>query len=308
VLPTVWKIARGEARSDLAVVVVEIGHREHCVARASTARRVDYTPATPDVPFECFTLGELRGRVGGAELGGLQQLHFDMIIACSKGRAAHEVDFETATIDRHRWLHIRPGQVHRWIDSGYDADLVLLARSVRSPHWSPGPRIIELDNDQLHDIGPLLDLARHQRRTDVGASALHALRDLLVRWLAFDRPEHSESDPLYADFRRLLDNRILHARNVEHCATHVNCSARTLARSCRRVGAPSPKTLIDEAALLEAQRLLALPSATVTATSATLGFDEVTNFTNFTKFFKRVGGETPSAWQAAHQINLTDQP
>lgn len=266
------------------------------------ARPIDFTPASPDLPFECFTLGELRERVGRAELEELQQLRFDLVIAPTAGRGVHEVDFVRTSVGPNEWLHIRPGQVHRSIEGAYRADLILFAELTRTPHWQSGPRIIALDDDQLHDIRPLLDLARHRRRTDVGTATLQTLRDLLVRWLGLDRPDASDRDPLYASFRRLLDKDVIHSRNVEEYAARLGCSARTLARACERAGAYAPKKLIDEAVVLEAQRLLALPGATVTDTARTLGFDEVTNFT---KFFKRVAGGTPSRWQSEQH---GDQP
>lgn len=267
-------------------------------SRPTGARPVDYAPASPDAPFECFTFAELRSRVGAAEIGDLQLLHFDMLIACRSGEGRHEVDFETTRIDRHRWLHIRAGQVHRWISADDDADLVLLAPRSTSPHWRSGPRIIELDDDELDDLDPLLELLRFRRRSDVGMATLLAMRDLVVRWLALDRPDDLPDEPLYGEFRRLLDRDVHRWRNVEEYAARLGCSSRTLARCCERAGSATPKQLIDGAVVLEAQRLLALPGATVAMASVALGFDEPTNFT---KFFKRVGGTTPTAWQVEHQ-------
>ena len=122
------------------------------------------------------------------------------------------------------------------------------------------------------------------------------MRDLLVRWLALDQPDEGIDQPLYAAFRRLLGKETLNFRSVDHYARRLNCSTRTLARACEQARAPSPKKLIDEVVLVEAQRLLALPKNNVSTTAEALGFDELTNFT---KFFKRVGGVTPSVWQAS---------
>ena len=271
-------------------MVVEIGQ-----SPAVAPRPVDYQPAGPGLPFECFTLEDLRRRVGAAELSGLQRLHFDMVIACTQGRGSHEVDFETVDLDRHHWLHVRAGQVHRWHLGDYQATLILLSRPATARHWRPGPHVLVLDDDQLHDAEPLLQLAQHRRRTDIGPAAVLAIRDLLVAWLGLDRAEPAVGDPLYADFRALLERQATAVRTVEFYAGRLGCSPRTLGRACRRAGAPSPKRLIDEAVLLEAKRRLALPGATATATAEALHFSEVTNFT---KFFKRLASIAPSEWVA----------
>ncbi len=277
--------------------MVETRHSTSLGSVSTEIRSVDYTPAAAG-PFECFTLGDLHNRVGVSGLSGLERLRFELVIAPNRGRGLHEVDFETTAIDCNRWLHVRSGQVHRWIESDYDAELILLEPLLSSSHWRAGPRIIELDDDELHDIEPLLRLARQHRRTDVGSATLAALRDLIVRWLCLDRPDDGGADPLYAQFRLLLHRDVGRWRNVDRYARLLNCSTRTLARCCERAGAPSPKKLVDEAVLLEAQRRLALPESTIGQTASPLGFDELTNFT---KFFKRLSGATPTAWQAEQQ-------
>lgn len=266
----------------------------------AAARPIAYRPAAEGRPFECVALSDLRRRMGDTVLMQLEQLRFDMVVAPNEGSGTHEVDFETAVVGPDRWLHIRSGQVHRWILDGFEADLILLEPRSVSPAWRPGPFTIEVTDDQRHDLQPLLELLRHRRRADPDRATLLAIRDLVVRWLSLDAAGDSTGiDPLYSSFRAMLDREVLKTRSVAQYAKQLSCSTRTLARACARAGAPSPKRLIDEAVLLEAQRLLALPDATVTGTSVALEFDEVTNFT---KFFKRVGGQAPTEWQALHAV------
>ncbi len=258
-------------------------------------RRIDYRPAVEGQPFECFRLGDLRHRVGDAELRQLEQLHFDLVIGCISGRGIHEVDFARTEINPNRWLHIRPGQVHRWVPGHYDATLFVLEPRPNSPHWRSGPRIIELSDDDLLDIEPLVALAGHERRTDVGTDALRTLRDLIVRWLSLDQPDpDGAGSDLYCEFRALLDKDVIDQRAVSYYAAQIGCSPRTLSRACQRDAGRSPKQLIDEAVVLAAQRLLGLPDTTIAQTAEALGFLEPTNFT---KFFKRVSGSSPSEWK-----------
>lgn len=272
--------------------MVEIGQRS---PSETDARPVAFTPPARRSSFECLTRAQLQRRMGRAMPTDLEQIQFDLVIAPHAGPAMHEVDFEPVELDRQRWLHIRPGQVHRWSSDYFDADLFLLPPRPTSPHWQPGPRILPMTDDALHDVTPLIQLIQHERRAPVDDNTLALLRDLIVTWLDLDNAE-SGHEPLYAEFRRQVDADVHRSRSVTHYAQALNCSTRTLARACQRAGAPGPKTVIDETAVRSAQRMLGLPGSTVTATAFALGFDEVTNFT---KFFTRVAGKSPSAWQAA---------
>ncbi len=267
----------------------------HVGGGGQVARVIGWNPPAGARVFEIGSLASLLSRFGRAGIADLELLEFELVIAPTSGSGQHEVDFETVGIDPHRWLHIRPGQVHRWIPDGFEATIIGFPSRGRSPHWRPGPRIIPMSDDALHDVEPLLALMRHDHRTDLGPATALLTRDLAIRWLELDLPDSNDDDPLYTSFRRMLSREVIQERNVAYYARQLNCSTRTLTRACERAGAASPKHLIDQSVLLEAKRLLALPNATITETSERLGFTEPTNFT---KFFKRVGGLSPSEWQA----------
>ena len=267
----------------------------HVDVNGQRARVLDWQPADGPVPFEVRTLRNLRAHISEEFLTQLELAQFEFVIACTEGSGEHEVDFERAPLDPGHWVHIRPGQVHRWLLGDFEATLLLFAPRERSPHWRPGPRVLTMSEDARHDIAPLVDLLAHERRSDFGPSTLLLIRDLAVRWLELDLPDANEGDPIYTAFRRMLSREVIEERNVAYYARALNCSPRTLTRACERAGAASPKHLIDQSVLLEAKRLLALPNASITQTSDQLGFTEPTNFT---KFFKRVGGISPSDWQA----------
>ncbi len=260
---------------------------------ASSVREVAYRADDGVRPLDVFRLSSLRDRMAWDGPPSYERTDFDLLILPIEGVGTHEVDFETVTIDPMRWLHVRPGQVHRWHPDDYDATLVLLAPRPGAGGGPPGPHL--LDVADLSGAEPLRRLLEDDRRADLDRTAARALAMLVVGWLDLDRLAERDVEPLHAGFRRLLDDdEVPHPRRVVDLARRLHCSPRTLARACERAGAPTPKRMIDEHTVLEAQRRLALPGSTVSATAAALGFDELTNFT---KFFRRLTGTTPTAWQ-----------
>lgn len=275
---------------------ISLVNTRHIDPFGQPVRLLGYQPAAAAEAFECISLAELHDRVPMERRRAHEQLDFDLVIACTDGTGSHEVDFQPVQLDPRRWIHIRPGQIHRWLPGTFEATLILFAPRPRSPHWRAGARTIELTDETAHDLKVLLDLLSHSPRSALSPAVLLAMRDLAVEWLGLDMPDiNPDADPLYTAFRQLLAQDARWARNVEHYASSLASSPRTLARACKRAGSAAPKRLIDEAVLFEAQRLLALPHATVTGTAAALHFDEVTNFT---KFFRRMSGESPTSWMA----------
>jgi AraC-like DNA-binding protein len=98
---------------------------------------------------------------------------------------------------------------------------------------------------------------------------------------------------IYRDFERLLATTMPPPRTVQRCAQLLGCSSRTLTRACLSAVGTSPKALVDQALAVEAQRLLSEPGSTATAVASALGFAEPSHFT---RFFKRITGETPSTF------------
>jgi AraC-like DNA-binding protein len=274
--------------------------------RSVEAVEVPYRPAIGARPYEIFSLSSLINRIDRAELSGYQQLDFDLVIVCTDGIGQHEVDFETVAFDSRRLLHLRPGQVHRWmLAKPYEATLVLLRPLVTRTDWASGPRIIPLTDDQAHDLEAILTLAKHQPRSGLFSPTVgENIRQLLVAGLGLvgdgaagggsSRSGGGDPNPLVNELRRALSSDDYRNRSVAHYAKELGCSTKTLTRSCLQATEMGPKRLIDTEVAMAAQRLLCLPGATVSSVAQHLAFDEITNFT---KFFKRMTGTPPSTWQ-----------
>lgn len=256
-----------------------------------------YEPATPGRSIETFTLSSLIAR-GTADLDQLERIGFDLVIYCTRGSGRHEVDFTSVEVFPGRVVHIRPGQVHRWsID--YEAHLVLLRPLGSDRDWAPGAHVIDTDHELARDLEHIIGLADQRgRTTPLSSASLEAVRDLFIARLGLDQPSQqnfSARDVLYRDLERLLGQSQPPPRSVQECAQRLGCSARTLTRACRAAAGAGPKELLDQAIALEAQRQLTVGNATATSVAERLGFPELSHFT---RFFRRVTGETPSAFVA----------
>jgi len=76
-------------------------------------------------------------------------------------------------------------------------------------------------------------------------------------------------------------------------AERLGYSARTISRACLEVSGNTAKQVVDQRVILEAQRLLSQPEASVSQVGYALGFSEQTNFA---KYFRRHVSMSPSAW------------
>jgi len=232
-----------------------------------------------------------------------ERIDFHMVLIGETGTGMHEVDFVETEIAPRRLAHIAPGMVHRWrADEDFEAILVLCpdAPIGLSPTWRFGSSTLELRDEQWTALHQLLDVHQELQHSLVDgparAMALRSIRDLLFVTLGL---HHSDGDPEsslpapYVAFRNDLEDHLTVTSSTEDRANRIGYSPRTITRACQRVAGQTPKQLVDDRIGLEAQRRLSQPGATSSAVAAFLGFTEPTNFA---KFFRRVTGESPTAW------------
>lgn len=251
-------------------------------------------------PVETFTVADLVRRRPDTELRQHQRIEFELVLWCTNGHSRHEVDFETVPLAPGTILHISAGQVHRWmLDQPYEGHLILLRPLTVRTSSVRGPNVIELDADLESDLASIVDvLGRPSRSTPLSLRSLDALRDLLIARLHLNRRDLDVTTPLgelYVEFEALVAGSNPPPRSVAECARRIGCSTRTLARACHEAVGTPPKQLLDEAVALEAQRQLSSSSASVSEVAEALGFVELANFS---RFFLRATGQTPTAFMA----------
>lgn len=250
-------------------------------------------------------MAEIRRRFGDDRLESRGRVWFHAVLLCTMGEGVHEVDFTPAEIAPHRVLHVRPGQVHRWSFSReYRATVVFVRdgdHGLATEGWPVGPRLFEVPAAEWTHANGLLRLIQREMTFDREPSrrdrALQAALELLVVALGLDVSQPADGGdlpPVYLELMQQIETDVTWSRSVSDHARRLGYAERTLTRACLAATGRSAKEVIDDRIVLEAQRLLADPDRTVAATATVLGFADPGNFS---KFFTRLAGESPTAWR-----------
>ena len=243
-----------------------------------------------------------------AERTGLSRLpvelvSFHVLIHCTSGTGSHMVDFVDHELGPGAAIWVRPGQIQRWNDrrGGFDADVVVFSSS-SVPDLPMFDRF--LGATAIADLGPDAALMRQQmawmasdlRSTgdhSLAASVVRVLLQLFARRAAVAGFEHTPARRLATAFVGSIEQNV-DQRAVAWHANRIGASVRTVARSTAQAIGRTPKEIIDERVILEAQRRLVWSDDSVEAISRALGFSEASNFT---KYFRARTGESPTAFR-----------
>ena len=104
----------------------------------------------------------------------------------------------------------------------------------------------------------------------------------------------SRSEELYAQFVREVEQHYQHNSEVRFYAERLNVASGYLAQVTRKQRGLSPKAVIDERILIEAERRLRGTNETVQEIAYALGFSTQANFA---KFFKKQKGISPTQFR-----------
>lgn len=96
---------------------------------------------------------------------------------------------------------------------------------------------------------------------------------------------------LHSDFLELVSKKYMTHHQVNEYADMLCVSVKTLQKAVKSAGHTTPLRIIHGKLIEEAERLLMQPNAIVNETAQVLGFEDTSNFS---KFFKRHTGKTPS--------------
>ena len=263
-----------------------------------------YSPAIPGQPVEVTTSAELRHRLGDDLLQRPGRVFFHVVVICRRGDGLHEVDFAPVVLQPRRVVHVRPGQVHRWLLArSYQADLVLFPDTAGFPAagWPVGLRWFDLEDIEWMQTKTVLRLMRREieleRTPERRNRSLSGALEMLIVSLGLDLPRHQDTAGLpkpYVDLVNQIEDDADWSRSVTERAQRLGYSQRTLTRACLNVTGHTAKEVLDDRILLEAQRLLVDGEPPVAAVARQLGFSEPGNFT---KFFNRLSGESPAQWR-----------
>ncbi len=274
-------------------------------------------PPGYDLAVEVLSIAELRRRGSPEHFRRSQRPTFYLLLAVTRGRTRHRLDFTALPARPGTWLLVRPGQVQRFdFRRPWDGLLVVFRPELLPPSggaagagWRDiAARVARLRSpvalspaDHRLCCAAVRRIARDARRAestdDRNVLMLHELCALLLRIeLAARRvvpPPRADSAARHAsELADLVERELGGRRQVGWYARRLGVSARTLNRATERVAGRTVKQLVDERIVLEAKRLLVHTSLAVDAVAERLGFDDPSNFV---KYFRRLAGTTPSA-------------
>jgi AraC-like DNA-binding protein len=249
------------------------------------------------LPFEVLTLRSLHAR-RPRDLTRPERPDFHIVFLATHGRGSHVVDFVRHPLRRGQLLTVAAGRVQQFASpSSFDA-LMLVVRP-DAVKWRPelDGRVVTPTPQRLRLVTTLFEQLGAELGPDGGGSAELAARLVEAIGVACASAASSERTPrdLVGRFRRELEKHHRRSHEVAAYAAILRCTTRTLTRHCVTATGRTAKQIIDERVALEARRSLAHEDVTVVTLARTLGF---ASSTQFVKFFRRVTGETPTAFRA----------
>jgi AraC-like DNA-binding protein len=274
------------------------------------------SPSGTDLAVEVMTIVDLRRRAPAEHFNKLQRANFYRLFGVLEGHTTPMVDFANYAVHAGDWLLVRPGQVFQYdFSSAWNGWLMVFPPESLS---AMGAKHAEEDFGMLQRVEDLacvcalldeehkwMTQSIQQMQHDADLNANTALRNALLRlalastllrlsmWQS-PQPDGGESSGAghshFRRFRKLLEVHFASQHQVQHYASNLGMSEKTLSRMCiAAVGVPA-KVVINQRLILEAKRLLAHTTLPVQSIGSALGFDEATNFV---KFFRKATGTTP---------------
>ncbi len=277
----------------------------------TSIRDVGYSPDPGVGTVDVTAIADIRDAAADGEFTGSQRLGFELVVAVESGATEHSVDFATYSLTAGDVLWVHAGQVQEWGDihavdgvmcmfptsmiSPGDSEVIGVRGGWRRSHWpSSGDRF-------TRDFRTLLDMQSRVAGSAFADTILaHALSAAV---LAMVTTADGQSSGLVGDdrvrqFRSDVDAHFLTDRSVGSYARRLACSERSLYRMVTAGTGQSPRQLIEQRVVLEAQRMLVHEDAPVASIARALGYDDQSNFATM---FKRAVGETPSSFRGQHR-------
>ncbi|WP_460333896.1 helix-turn-helix domain-containing protein [Actinoallomurus acanthiterrae] len=277
-------------------------------------RQLRYSPA-PGAGFGVEVLGfeRLRQMDPDRRRTRPQRPDFHVLALVRSGTGRHTADFVDHALQERSVVWIRPGVVHRWTDvDDLDGPLVLFEQgflpagpAARAAADVFAPACWQLDENAWDLSVRAADHLTYEHAAAVADPRLasspvlaHLLAALALRVLP-DRPGTSaaaEDDTVFRRYRAAVEKHFTRRHHVAEYARALGYGVRTLTRATRETAGVGAKQFLDQRILLEAKRLLAHTDLSVARCAERLGFDDAANFSTF---FQRQEGLSPSRWRAA---------
>lgn len=272
----------------------------------------------PGLPVEVFDREELLGRIPPAHRGRRHRADFHLLLVCVAGSGAHVVDFVEYSVMPGTAIRVRPGQTYEYLEgAGLSMYTVIWPAEHhvdlpgRAP-WFPGgpdPTRFVLPAETLERVKVWVgELRAEQDRFDGSARRVDLIRTilrgllLLVDGASDDAGSETALPAAYVELRELLERDLYERPSVQSLARELGYSSRTLDRACKAAAGRTARQVVDDRIRLELRRLLADETIPIGQVGRSFGFDEATNFT---KFVRRVVGQSPGEFRQSFAPDAT---
>lgn len=266
---------------------------------------------------EVFSVSSLRKRFGMTRMRLPHRYAFGMLLLVTKGNCSQLVDFHSLPCRKGTLILLTPGQAHSFgEETDWDGWIVLFRTESILPiiqqkadgyfHTAKIPEYIHLDEEAYDSVNTSLMQIQEDAILNNEPSAINMLlqlqfQSLLLRLsLLHGKKEESRTEILssgyqrYTAFKELVEEHYATQHSMEFYASRLKCTERSLARAAMQYAGITAKSIVTARIMLEARRLLAHSTMSVTQIAEELGFDEPTNLV---KFFKREENCTPGEFR-----------
>ncbi|WP_236537019.1 helix-turn-helix domain-containing protein [Sphingobacterium composti Ten et al. 2007 non Yoo et al. 2007] len=277
--------------------------------------------------FKIMTFSKFREEVD-YYFGITYKVNCYSILIITSGQSKFDIDFKSMDVHVGDVMFISPGQIFQcaspdtvegylisFSDTFFNSysnaecfkfNMNLLNRLSQTMHMS-------LSDKKQKIVKNLIGLLKMDAE-DISGERFTIIRQhlisVLLQTLKFEKNTLESGELLSGDrklaikYKNLVQKNISVKNNVEYFCKELNVSKSTLQKATRVAFQKSPKDIIQEVLMLEAQRLLFVSRNRVQEIAYTLGF---TDPTNFTKFFKKSAGTTPDAFRKKQlKANLSE--
>ncbi len=246
--------------------------------------------------------------------------YFGMVILL-KGELKRSIDFKEYKAVAPALITIRPGQVYLENGPPVPADyyaigfrMEFIDAFVADPDWKhPFNRasLVSVEQFDRSVVDLLRILLNMEKEGEISRSvraylllALLEKTDQLCARSSFDA-ESRRYDRILQQFTLSIEQYFATKTQVNQYAELLHVSSGHLNEVVKALRGKNAKSLIDERRALEAKRLLYRTDQPIRDIAMILGFEDQTYFT---KFFKKMSGELPLAFQKKSPYNFHKQP
>lgn len=262
-----------------------------------------------------FGIRRIESVQSGKEM--VQELHrhdYFFILALTKGKGKHTIDFTSYKIADHSLFFMCPGQVHELVlEKGAQGFIMEFTKDFYYPYDKASNVLLRnagIENfykfkpaafNNVHAILASM-FFEHTQKKDQHVEAIRAnLRLLLIELTRHRqlRPKHGGKESHLAqermeELRELLDTHIATHKQVSDYADMMNLSLYQLNAITKSATGKTCSDVIDEHIVLEAKRYLLATLNQVNQIAYHLGYEDVSYFI---RFFKKHTGSSPDAFR-----------